>query len=47
LTVAKTAKNIAKIESILGDEGHGVMKKIIIDFLEDATKLNLSIHKLD
>jgi hypothetical protein len=35
LTVPKTAKNIAKIENILGEEGHGIMKKIMIDFLED------------
>lgn len=35
LTVPKTTKNIAKIENILGEEGHGIMKKLMIDFLED------------
>ena len=32
---------------MLGDEGHGIVKKLIIEFLEDQTKQTLSINKLD
>lgn len=47
LVVPKNEKNLGTIENMLGDEGHGILKKIIIEFLEDSSKQNLSIHKLD
>jgi hypothetical protein len=47
LIVQKSDKILSKIEKMLGDEGHGIVKKLIIEFLEDPTKQTLSIHKLD
>ena len=36
LKVPKNDINLGKMENIIGDEGHGALKKIIIDFIEDS-----------
>ncbi len=47
LSLARTDKILAKIENILGDEGHGMMKKLILDFLYEPQQKTLNITKLD
>ena len=38
---------MAKIEHILGDEGHGMMKKLILDFIDEPMLNTLNISRLD
>ena len=43
----KSEKNLKKIDHILGDEGHGMLKKLILEFLDEPNQNTLSIAKLD
>jgi hypothetical protein len=45
--VPKTEMNLGKIENIIGDEGNGLIKKIIIDFIEDTETKTYSLNRLD
>jgi hypothetical protein len=45
--VPKSEKNLKKIDHILGDEGHGMLKKLILEFLEEPNQNTLSIARLD